>query len=139
MAVAVPDRSSLVVSQGVARAGRRRFTVEYKTGIVQEAERCRAAGEIGSLLRREGLFSSQLTEWRKLYRDGARSALSKKRGRKPKKSVEKSEVERLERENEKLRQRLERAEQIIALQKKVAELLGNPILEERPESSGERK
>lgn len=131
--MAVSDSSSMVGPGVSARASRRRFTVEYKTGIVQEAERCRAAGEIGSLLRREGLFSSQLTEWRKLYRDGARSALGKKRGRKPKKSVEKSEVERLQKEVEKLRRKLDRAEQIIALQKKVAELLGRPIAEESGE------
>ena len=53
-----------------ASGRRRRFTVEYKTRIVQEAAQCRAAGEIGSLLRREGLFSSQLTMWRKLYHAG---------------------------------------------------------------------
>jgi transposase len=81
------------------------------------------------MLRREGLFSSQLTEWRKLYRDGARRALAKKRGPRPKKSVEKQEVERLQKENEKLRRKLDRAEQIIALQKKVAELLGRPLAE----------
>lgn len=131
--MAVPMSSSLVGSGVSTRASRRRFTVEYKTGIVQAAERCRAAGEIGSLLRREGLFSSQLTEWRKRYRDGARSALAKRRGPKRKKSEETQEVERLQKENEKLRRKLERAEQIIALQKKVAELLGRPI----PDESGE--
>jgi transposase len=134
--VAVQSGSSIGVGNGVSpRAGRRRFTVEYKTGIVQEAERCRAAGEIGSLLRREGLFSSQLTQWRKLYRDGARSALARKRGPKSQKSAEKQEIERLQKENEKLRRKLDHAEQLIGLQKKLAELLGRPY----PDESGEHK
>jgi transposase len=131
--VAVPMSSSMVGTGVSTRASRRRFTVEYKTWVVQEAERCRAAGEIGGLLRREGLFSSQLTQWRTLYRDGARKALSRKRGPRSTKKVEKLEVERLQKENAKLRQKLEQAETIIALQKKVAELLGRPI----PEGSGE--
>lgn len=124
------------VGPGVStRASRRRFTVEYKTGIVQEAERCRESGEIGSLLRREGLFSSQLTEWRKLYRAGAKKALSQKRGPNAKRSVEKIELERLQKENEKLRRKLDHAEKLIGLQKKLAELLGSPL----PEESGGSK
>jgi len=134
--VAVQTGSSNGIGSGDStRASRRRFSVEYKTAIVQEAERCRAAGEIGSLLRREGLFSSQLTQWRKLYRDGARSALGRKRGPKRKKSAEGQEVERLRKENEQLRRRLEHAQQVIALQKKVAELLGREL----PEESGDSR
>jgi transposase-like protein len=105
--------------------------VEYKTGIVQEAERCRESGEIGGLLRREGLYSSQLTDWRKQYQAGARKALSQKRGPK-KRSVEKGEIERLQKEVKKLRQKLDHAEKLIGLQKKFAELLGSPL----PEQSG---
>lgn len=123
--MAVQEGSSITVGHGVStRASRRRFTVEYKTGIVQEAERCRESGEIGGLLRREGLYSSQLTEWRKAYRAGARKALSQKRGPK-KRSVEKTEIERLQKEVEKLRQKLDHAEKLIGLQKKLAELLGS--------------
>lgn len=133
--VVVQESSSMVGTRVSTRASRRRFTVEYKTGIIQEAERCRAAGEIGSLLRREGLFSSQLTEWRKLYRNGARSALAKKRGPKPKRSAEAEEIERLQKEVEKLRRKLDHAEQLIGLQKKLAELLGRPF----PDESGEHK
>lgn len=130
--MAVQERSSITVGPGTStRARRRRFTVEYKTGIVQEAERCRESGEIGGLLRREGLYSSQLTDWRKQYQAGARKALSQKRGPK-KRSVEKGEIERLQKEVEKLRQKLDHAEKLIGLQKKFAELLGSPL----PEQSG---
>ena len=71
-----------------ARGRRRRFTVGQKTRLVQEAAQCRAVGEIGSLLRREGLFSSQLTMWRKQYAAGARAKRSRNdagrsRGRRP--------------------------------------------------------
>ena len=103
---------------------RRRFTVEYKTSIVQEAAQCRAVGEIGSLLRREGLFSSQLTMWRKLYHAGARRALAKRRGPKPR--AESSEVARLQHEKAQLRDQLMRAELLIGIQKKLSALLERP-------------
>jgi transposase-like protein len=67
----------------VAKAQRRKFTAEYKLAIVEEADRATDPGEIGSLLRREGLYSSHLVEWRRLRAAGAPSALSNKRGRKP--------------------------------------------------------
>ena len=107
-----------------ASGRRRRFTVEYKTRIVQEAAQCRAAGEIGSLLRREGLFSSQLTMWRKLYHAGARQALAQRRGPKPRGDT--SEFARLERENAQLRDQLARAELLIGIQKKLSALLERP-------------
>lgn len=113
-----------------ASGRRRRFTVEYKTGIVQEAAQCRAAGEIGSLLRREGLFSSQLTMWRKQYHAGARQALAQRRGPKPK--ADTSELERVQRENAQLRDQLARAELLISIQKKLSALLERP----RREPSG---
>jgi transposase len=133
--MAVSSSSAIVVETGVSpRASRRRFTVEYKTWVVQEAERCREAGEIGGLLRREGLFSSQLTMWRKQYKAGVRHALSQKRGPKSKRTVETSELARMQRENEQLRQQLARAELLIGIQKKLAELMGTPL----PDASGER-
>ena len=93
--MAVSVSSAIPVGPGVStRASRRRFTAEYKAWVVQEAERCREAGEIGGLLRREGLFSSQLTDWRKLYQAGARRALSRKRGPKAKGRVETQQIER---------------------------------------------
>ena len=109
-----------------AKAQRRKFTAEYKLRIVREAERCKQPGEIGALLRREGLYSSLLTAWRREVEQGARAALrSKKRG--PKARVVDPRVKELERENSRLRKRLEQAEIIISVQKKVSKLLGIPL------------
>lgn len=106
-----------------AKAQRRKFTAEYKLRIVREAERCKEPGEIGALLRREGLYSSLLTSWRREVEHGTREALrSKKRG--PKARVVDPRVKALERENARLRKRLEQAEIIIEVQKKVSALLG---------------
>ncbi len=114
----------------VRASGRRRtFTVEYKTRIVQEAAQCRAVGEIGSLLRREGLFSSQLTMWRQQYHAGAREALAQRRG--PKLKADTSELERVQRENAQLRDQLARAELLISIQKKLSALLERPRSEPR--------
>ncbi len=116
-----------------AKAQRRKFTAEYKLRIVREAERCKAPGEIGALLRREGLYSSLLTAWRREVEQGTRAAMrSKKRG--PKARVVDPRVKELERENVRLRKRLEHAEIIIAVQKKISELLGIPL-----ESPGDEK
>ena len=103
------------------RAKRRRFTAEYKLRIVQEADRC-SSGEVGSLLRREGLYSSHLAVWRRQRDEGALSSLSKKRGRKAKRSPEEIELERLRKENAGLRERQRQLELIVAAQKKVAAL-----------------
>jgi transposase-like protein len=109
-----------------AKAQRRKFTAEYKLRIVREAEGCKEPGEIGALLRREGLYSSLLTAWRREVEQGTRAALrSKKRG--PKARVVDSRVKEVERENARLRKRLEHAELIIAVQKKVSALLGIPL------------
>ena len=109
-----------------AKAQRRKFTAEYKLQVVREAERCKEPGEIGALLRREGLYSSLLTAWRREVEQGTRAALrSKKRG--PKARVVDPRVKELERENARLRKRLEHAELIITVQKKVSKLLGIPL------------
>ena len=110
-----------------ARRGRRRFTAEYKASIVQQAAQCRAPGEIGALLRREGLFSSQLTMWRTLYQRGAQRALSQPRGPTPTRTAETATIARLERELARVRDELARAELIIDIQKKVAALVGMPL------------
>ena len=107
-----------------ARNGRRRFTAEYKASMVQHAAQCRAPGEIGALLRREGLFSSQLTMWRKLYQRGARHALSQRRGPTTRRTAESRTVARLEREMAQVCDELARAELVIDIQKKLSALLG---------------
>ena len=108
---------------------RRRFTAEYKLRILKEADRCKKYGELGELLRREGLYSSQLSTWRKQCEEGTLSALSaKKRGRKAKKKETKSRREKeLERETRRLRRRLEKVELMLEIQKKTSELLGIPL------------
>jgi transposase-like protein len=111
------------------KPARRRFTAEYKLQILKEAEAGSEHGEIGALLRREGLYSSHLTAWRGQRDQGSLRALApSKRGRKPKaKNPLSDEVARLERENRKLQKRLGKAELIIDFQKKVAALLGTPL------------
>jgi transposase-like protein len=111
----------------LARSKRRRFTAEYKARIVAEAERMRAAGEIGAMLRREGLFSSQLAAGRAgLARHGVEGLAARKRGPAPKPKPSTREVQ-LEREKRKLEKDLAKAKAIIAFQKKVHELLGIPL------------
>lgn len=108
-------------------AQRRRFTAEYKLGVVREAEACRAAGEVGALLRRERLYSSLLSSWRVQHKRGAIAALSDvRRGRKPL-SKEVRENQRLRQELAQVLQRLQHAELVIEVQKKVSELLGIPL------------
>jgi transposase-like protein len=112
----------------VAQPKRRRFTATYKARIVQEAQRCTEPGEVGALLRREGLYSSALTQWRRQYQAGALKGLKDdKRGRRRTRDVRDQELERLHRENERLNKKLRQAELIIEIQKKVAAMLGNPI------------
>ena len=109
----------------VARPTRRRFAAEYKLRILQEANRC-APGELGALLRREGLYSSHLTTWRQQREAGSLAALAaKKRG--PKVDPHAEELARLRRENAKLLVKLQRADLIIDAQKKLLVLLNQPI------------
>jgi transposase len=106
------------------RAKRRQFSAAYKLRIVEEADHCAERGQIGALLRREGLYSSQLSKWRQQRAQGQLDALSpQQRGRKAQHPSE-VEVARLQRENERLRARLEQAELIMDVQKKLSRLLG---------------
>jgi transposase len=108
------------------KAQRRRFEAGYKLRVLEEADRCTEPGQLGELLRREGLYSSHLSTWRRQRDEGALDALGpKKRGRKPKrKDAVTLENERLTRENKRLAERLRQAEAIIEVQKKVSEMLG---------------
>lgn len=108
---------------------RRRFTAEYKLRILRLADACTEPGSIGALLRREGLYSSHLTVWRRQRERGVLDGLQpKKRGRKAdERNPLLPEVERLRKENERLAQRLKQAELIIEVQKKVSQMLGIPM------------
>ena len=108
----------------VPKAKRRKFSAEYKRRILEEADNCAEPGQIGALLRREGLYSSHLSTWRRQREQGLLGALSpKKRGCKRKDELER-EVVRLRRENERLQASLEQAETIINVQKRLSRLLG---------------
>ena len=118
----VPD------SEVIARPRRRRFTAEYKRSMIDQADAAQDRGAVGALLRREGLYASHLTTWRRQRKQGEIDALTaKKRG--PKVVV--SSLVKQNREQEavivRLTKKLKNAELIIAVQKKVAALLGNPI------------
>ena len=112
----------------VAKARRRQFSAAYKARILREAEACRATGQTGALLRREGLYSSHLVEWRRLRARGALEALAaKKRGRKSTRDARDHEIAKLSRENARLRRKLTQAEAVIEVQKKLSEILGIPL------------
>jgi len=105
----------------VEKAARRRFTAEYKRRIALEAEQCQQPGEIGALLRREGLYSSVVARWRRQLREEPLSS-SKKSGKNGKLTPA-QEVARLEKENQRLKEKLRQAELIIDVQKKVSEMM----------------
>jgi hypothetical protein len=108
----------------VERPKRRRFAAKYKLEILEKAEACTRPGEVGELLRREGLYTSHLTYWRKQRRDGALKELGRPRGRKP--------ADKRDQEIAALTRRAERAEAELAKMKRVVEIQGNvsALLEE---------
>ena len=118
------------------KAARRSYTAEYKRRILREAEVCKEQGQIGALLRREGLYSSNLTAWRRQAERGTLDALSsKKRGpkaRRPDPSIRRMAEQ--EKEIQKLRARLRKAELIIEAQKKIVEIFHLPLDQTEGES-----
>jgi transposase len=116
---------------------RRRFTAEYKLRILHEADRCTAPGQLGALLRREGLYSSLLSTWRRQRDEGTLAGLTpKRRGRKANPDAPLiAENQRLTRETQRLAAKLRQAETIIEVQKKLSEILGIPL---PPPDSSER-
>ncbi len=116
------------------KAKRRTFTAGYKLWVLEEADKCREQpGQLGKLLRREGLYSSHLTTWRRQREAGELAGLTpRKRGRKVDK--ESAEISRLQRENRRLKSKLEQAELIIEAQKKLSEILGITLEREELES-----
>ena len=117
----------------VEQAKRRTFTAEYKARILAEADACTRPGEIGELLRREGLYTSHLTYWRKQRRDGALKELGRPRGRKP--------VDRRDAEIVELERRLVRSEAELAKARKVIEIQGNlsALLEQMLSTEGAKE
>jgi transposase len=115
----------------VEQAKRRKFTAKYKLEILTKADACTKPGEVGELLRREGLYTSHLTYWRKQRRDGALKELGRPRGRKP--------ADRRDGEIAELRRRAERAESELAKARKVIEIQGNvsALLEQMLGTEGE--
>lgn len=109
-----------------AVAKRRQFTAAYKLAVLEEAERANDFGAIGALLRREGLYSSHLSTWRREREAGALAALGRTRGRKAKLTQEQKRLAALQGENTKLKRELEQAHTIIEVQKKLCTLLGLP-------------
>lgn len=107
----------------VARAKRRRFTAEYRMSILRKADACTHPGQIGALLRREGLYSSHLAKWRRQRDDAAGGGFDKPRGRKPTPAAE-VEAAKLRHENARLKKELAAAHMVIDVQKNVSALLG---------------
>ena len=133
---AVNSERKMLDPEVSTKARRRTFTAAYKRRILEEADGCTGPrglpGEMGALLRREGLYSSHLTTWRRQREAGELAGLKpKKRGRK--KDEDAAELARLRRENERLRKQLEQAELIIAAQKKLAQVL-EALTEAEPSS-----
>ena len=133
------DRSATVSKAGpepnarpdpevVAQAKRRTFTADYKQRILAEADQAKGSGGIGALLRREGLYSSVLTNWRRERAAGVRQSLApQKRGPKSKRDPVQEEIQKLQKDNARLTEQLRKAEIVIDVQKKVGALLGWPI------------
>jgi transposase len=105
---------------------RRQFTAKYKLSVLQQADACKKQGDIAALLRREGIYSSNINTWRRQREQGILQALTpKQRGRKPSPfDLATQEVEQLRKENDRLAKRLKQAELIIDVQKKVSQILG---------------
>jgi transposase len=126
-------RASRADPEVVPIARRRRFSPSQKRALLAEAERCKDAGTLGALLRRERIYSSMLSSWRKQLGAADEKALAPQR-RGPKPDPAARQIQHLNRELERLRRRLERAELIIDAQKKLCVLLGLPTSDERSET-----
>lgn len=128
MTMSLDGRPKVLPTEVQPKAKRRSFSAEYKRRILRLADACTESGAIGALLRREGLYSSHLTEWRAARERGELEALAPKaRGPKPNAPDPREQrITDLARENERLRARAERAEALVEVQKKIASLLGTP-------------
>ncbi len=123
LASAVDLQASPPNPEVVEHARRRQFTADYKVRILRDADACEP-GQLGVLLRREGLYSSHLTHWRQQRDRGLLAALAPQRRGRPAQAAGEQELARLRQENERLTQKLAAAETVIDIQKKVSALLG---------------
>jgi transposase len=135
-AAAAASNSSAPDPEVRAVAKRRQFSAAYKLSVLEQADRCTSPGAIGALLRREGLYSSNLTVWRRERETGALAALGKNRGRKAKVTPEQRRIAAQEAKIGRLQHELEQARTIISVQKKLCTLLGLPTAEESTEDTG---
>lgn len=126
MVMATNVRSTVPPTEVESKAKRRSFTAEYKRRILGEADGCSKPGEVGALLRREGLYSSHLVEWRAARDRGELAGRGPTRGPATRRDERDDRIAELEKENARLRLRAEHAEVLVEVQKKVAELLGRP-------------
>jgi transposase len=119
-------KEAMPKTEVVAKAKRKRFTAAEKLRLLREVDACQGTGEVGALLRREGIYSSYLTTWRRQRERGQLDGLApRKRGPKP--DPQAIELAKLRRENARLQDRLERAEFMIDFQKKVAQMFGKTL------------
>lgn len=119
-------REEMPKTEVIAKAKRKQFSAAEKLRILREVDACQGSGEIGALMRREGIYSSYLTTWRRQRERGELDGLApQKRGPKP--DLHAAEIARLKRENERLQKRLQQAELIIDFQKKAAQLFGGTL------------
>jgi transposase-like protein len=122
----------ILKTEVVAKAKRRQHTAEYKLRILRELDECKGSSEAGALLRREGLYSSLISKWREQRQRGYLTPGAQRRG--PKVDPTAAELERLQRENQHLREKLERAELIMDVQKKFAQLAGLEVQSQNVEN-----
>ena len=121
-----------------AKPTRRRFSAAYKLAILEEYERCSDSGEKGALLRREGLYTSHIVEWRRAKEVGALAGLAPK-VRRSKRSAEQAEIDRLRRRTEKLEDQLPKHKQALEIQGKASELLARLLAESTEETTQQPK
>ena len=121
-----PTRERVPDPEVASRPKRRHFTAEYKLRILREVDSSNGPGEIGALLRREGLYSSHLVLWRRQREEAAQAQL-KARKRGPKAKVEDPRIKKLERENAQLQRQMKRIALLLDIQKKAGEILGIPM------------
>jgi len=126
------QETEITKTEVVAKAKRRQHTAEYKLRILRELDECKGSNEAGALMRREGLYSSLVSKWREQRKRGCLTPGAQRRG--PKSNPAAAELERLQRENQRLREKLERAELIIDVQKKFAQLAGLEVQSQNAEN-----